>query len=130
MRRALAMSAGPAAVEVGKEVGDDEGEVVEGEVGGTAQRTDHGALLLRGLPRQAVRLGGVVEAIVWAALAPLADGLGAHAVAPGEDAGGLVGAGDLGPVGRGGAGIGVDLEHGSRSSRLRCPEAFEAVSAR
>jgi hypothetical protein len=43
------------AVEVGQEVRDDEGEVVEGEVGGAAERADHGALLLRRLPGQAVR---------------------------------------------------------------------------
>jgi transposase len=45
------------------------------------------------------------------ALAPLADGLGADAVAPGELAGGLGGAGDLGTDRRGGAGVGVDGEH-------------------
>ena len=45
------------------------------------------------------------------ALAPLADGLGADAVAPGELAGGLGGAGDLGTDRRGGAGVGVDREH-------------------
>ena len=105
------------AVEVRQEMGDHEGQVVEGEVGGAAERADHRALLLRRLPGQAVRPGGVVEAIVRATLAPLADGLGADAEAPGQDAGGLAGAGDLGADGRGGAGIGMDLQHGSSSSR-------------
>jgi hypothetical protein len=44
-------------------VTDHEGEIVEQEVGGTAQGADHGALLLAGLPRQLVRPGGMVEAI-------------------------------------------------------------------
>jgi hypothetical protein len=105
------------AVEAGQEVGDHEGQVVEGEVGGAAQRADHGALLLGGLPGQPVRPGRVVQAVLRAALAPLADGLGADAEAPGQDAGGFVGAGDLGADGRRGAGIGVDLQHGSSSSR-------------
>jgi hypothetical protein len=69
----------------------------------------------------------VVETVIYAALAPLPHGLGTDAVAPGENAGGLARAGDLGPDGRGGAGIGVDLVHRSPSSRLRCPEALEAV---
>src|SRR3712207_4200695 len=48
------------AVQVRQEVGDDEGEVVEREAGGPAKRADHGPLLLRGLPGQAARPGGVV----------------------------------------------------------------------
>src|SRR3712207_4842520 len=67
------------------------------------------ALLLGGLPGQPVGRGGAVEAVLRAAPAPLADGLGAHAVAPGEDAAGLLRAGDLGADGGRGAGIGVDL---------------------
>jgi hypothetical protein len=105
------------AVEVRQEVGDHEGEVVEGEVGRPAQRADHGPFLLGGLPGQPMRPGGMVEAVPGPALAPLADGLGADAEAPGQDAGGLAGAGDLGADGRGGAGIGMDLQHGSSSSR-------------
>jgi hypothetical protein len=68
----------------------------------------------------------MVEAVLRAALAPLADGLGADAVAPGQDAGGLVRAGDLGADRRGGASIRVDLPHGSSPSRPRGPEALEA----
>lgn len=41
---------GAVAVEIGKEVGDDEGQVIEGEVGAAAERTDHGALLVTGFP--------------------------------------------------------------------------------
>jgi hypothetical protein len=108
-------------------VADHEGQVVEGEVGGAAERADHRALLLRRLPGQAVRPGGVVQAIVRAALAPLADGLGADAEAPGQHAAGFVRAGDLGADDRGGAGIGVDLQHGSAPSLRRGPEALEAV---
>ena len=106
------------AVEVGQEVADHEGEVIEGEVVGAAQRADHGPLLLGGLPGQLVRLGGAVEAVLRAALAPLADGIGADTVALGQHAAGLIGAGDLGADGGGGAGIGMDLEHGSPPSRL------------
>jgi hypothetical protein len=108
-------------------MGDHEGQVVEGEVGGAAERADHRALLLRRLPGRAVRPGGVVQAIVRAALAPLADGLGADAEAPGQHAAGFVRAGDLGADDRGGAGIGVDLQHGSAPSLRRGPEALEAV---
>ena len=115
------------AVEVWEEVGDDEGEVVEGEVGGPTQGADNGSFLLGCPPGKRVRSGGVVKAVVWAAFAPLANGLGADAVAPGQDAGGLARAGDLGPDGRRGAGIGVNLEPGSLPSLLRRPEAFEAV---
>ena len=74
------------AAEMGQEVGDHEGEVVEGEVGGPAQATDDGSLFLARLPRQPVRSGGAVQAVRGTALAPLADGLGADAIAPGESA--------------------------------------------
>src|SRR4051794_8490070 len=96
---------------VRQEVPDHEGEVVEREAGRAAQRAHHGALLLARLPGQLVRTRGTVEAVPGPALAPLADGLGADAVAPGELAAGLGGAGDLGAHGRGGAGVGVDREH-------------------
>src|SRR3712207_3951300 len=108
-------------------MGDDEGEVVEGEAGGAAERADHGALLFGGLPGQPVRLGGVVEAVLRAALAPFADGLGADAVAPGQDAGGLARAGDLGADSGGGAGVRVDLQHASPLSRRGSGQALEAV---
>src|SRR4051794_22014340 len=92
------------AVEVRQEVGDDEGEVVEGEVGGPAQCADHGTLLFRGLPGQSVRPGGAIEAVVRTPLAPLADGLGADAEALGQHARALPGAGDVGADRGGGAG--------------------------
>ncbi len=74
-------------------MGDNKDQVVEGKVGGPPQRADYGALLLGGLSRQLVGLGGVVEAILQSALAPLADGLGADAIAPGEHAAELARAG-------------------------------------
>jgi len=99
------------AAEVGQEVGDDEGEVVEREAGGAAQLAHDRPLLLARLPGQLARPAGAVAAVGRPALAPLADGLGADAVAPGQLAGGLARAGDLGAHGRGGAGVGVDREH-------------------
>ncbi len=39
------------AVEMGQEVGDDEGQVIEGEVGAAAECADYGALLVTGFPR-------------------------------------------------------------------------------
>jgi hypothetical protein len=62
---------------VRQEVSDHKGEVVEGEVGGAAQGADHGTLLVGGLPGQPMRPGRMVETVLGAALAPLADGLGA-----------------------------------------------------
>src|SRR3712207_9081335 len=50
--------------------------------------------LFRSLPGQPVRPRGAVEAVRRAALAPLADGLGADAVALGQGSAGLAGAGD------------------------------------
>src|SRR3954447_4066754 len=55
----------------------------------------------------------MVQAICHTALAPLADGLGGHAIALGEDAGALVGAGDLGTGDGRGAGVRMDLQHRS-----------------
>jgi hypothetical protein len=69
------------AVEVRQEVPDDEGQIIEGEVGPFAQQADHRAVLRGGLPGQVVGAGGAVEAVGGPALAPLADGLGADAVA-------------------------------------------------
>ena len=101
------------AVEVWQKVRDNECEVVEREVGGAPQGANDGALLLGSFPGQPARAGGAVEAIVGATLAPLAHGLGADAIALGYNAAGLAGAGDLGADGRGGAGIRVDVQHGS-----------------
>ena len=131
------------AVEVGQEVGDHEGEVVEGEVGGAAQGADHRALLLGGLPGQPVRPGGAVEASFWPALAPLADGRGADAVTLGQNAGAFGRAGDLGAHGGGGTGVGMDRQHrvglhrsqaqareGSRGGRPRQPWPWRATAWR
>jgi hypothetical protein len=107
---------------------DHEGEVIEGEVGGPAQGADHGTLLVCGLPGQRVWPGGVVEAVSWPSLAPFADGLAADAVAPGQHAGGFARAGNLGTDGGGGAGIRVDLQHGSLLTRCVGAEALEAIS--
>src|SRR5689334_14886321 len=84
------------AVEMRQEVCNDKRQVIEGEVGDPAQRADNGALLLGGLPGQLVWPGRVVQAGCCTTLAPLADGLGGHAIALGEDAAALVGAGELG----------------------------------
>jgi hypothetical protein len=111
-----------------QEVLDDEGQVVEGEVGTLAQRADHRALLGGGLPRQAVRLGGAIQAVSNPSLAPLADGLGANTVALSQQARRLRGAGDLRSDGRGGAGIRVDLMHGSPPSQDSAWQALEATA--
>jgi hypothetical protein len=97
-----------ATLEVRQEMRDDEGEVVEREAGGLAQLADHRALLLGRDPGQLVRPGGAVLAGIDPALAPLADGLGADAVAPGEHADALGRAGDLGADHGRGPGVGVD----------------------
>src|SRR3712207_2995007 len=55
-----------------------------------------------------MRATGAVPARGRPAFAPLANGLGADAGAPGQLAGGLARAGDLGAHGRRGAGVGVD----------------------
>ena len=55
------------------------------------------------------------------------DYLAADAVAFGQHAGRLVRAGDLGADGRGGAGVRVDLQHGSPPSRCTSAEALKAV---
>ena len=94
------------------------------EVGRSARGADHGALLVRGLPGQAVWPGRVVQAVVRAALA---HGLGAHPVVPGQHAAGLIRAGDFGPGDRCGAGVRVDLRHGSPPSCRRDGQALEAI---
>jgi transposase len=99
------------AVEMGQEVRDDEGQIIERKAGRAAQSTDNGPLFLRGFPGQLVRPAAVVLAVLSSALAPLADGLGAHAEALGQHAGGLSRAGDLLTDRRGGAGLRVDGQH-------------------
>jgi hypothetical protein len=99
------------AVEVGQEVGDHEGEVVQREAGRTPQRTDNGPLFFRCVPGQLMRAAGAVLAIGCTALAPLADGLGRHPIAAGQHTCGLSGAGDLGTDSRGGASVSVDRVH-------------------
>src|SRR3954469_12980669 len=98
-------------VEVRQEVADHEGQVIQREAGGATQRADHGALLLARLPGQLMRATGAVPALGRPTLAPLADSLGADAVALGQDTRALARAGDLGTDHRGGAGVRVDREH-------------------
>ena len=78
------------AVEMRQEVRDDEGQIIERKAGGLAQSADDRTFLLGGFPGQLVRPAAMVLAVLHAALAPLADGLGAHAEALGQHAGGLV----------------------------------------
>ena len=101
------------AVEVRQEVADDEGKVIEWKVGAAPQGADDGALLLGRLPGQGVRACGAVEAVCHATLTPFAHGLSADAVALGDGAAGFGGSCDLGACGRGGAGVRVDVQHGS-----------------
>src|SRR4051812_50086479 len=90
-----------------QEVGDHKGEVIQRKTRRTTQRTDNGALLLGGFPRELVRAARVVLAVGRATLTPLADGLGRDPIAAGQHARGLGGAGDLGPHGGGGGGFWV-----------------------
>src|SRR5829696_4859269 len=57
------------AVEVGQEVGDHKGQVIQRKAGGATQGTDNGALLFRGFPGQLVRAAGVVLAVGSPAIA-------------------------------------------------------------
>src|SRR3954463_11177150 len=123
-------------VEVRQEVADHEGEVIQREAGGATQRADHGALLLARLPGQLMRATGAVPALRRPTLAPLADSLGADAVALGQDTRALARAGDLGTDHRGGAGVRVDREHqatpptsGARSSPSK-RQAYVATAQR
>jgi len=68
-------------VEVRQEVAHHEGEVVEREACGAAQRAHDGAFLIASFPRQLLRPGRAVLAVGGTALAPFADGLGGDAVA-------------------------------------------------
>src|SRR4051812_42773791 len=51
-----------------QEVGDHKGEVIQRKTRRTTQRTDNGALLLGGFPRELVRAAGVVLAVGRATL--------------------------------------------------------------
>src|ERR1700759_1636694 len=116
------------AVEMRQEMGDDKCQVIEGEVGDPAQHADNGALLLGGLPGQLVRSRRVVQAVFRTPLAPLADGLGGDAIALGEDAGALMGAGDLGTRDGRGAGVRMDLQHCSNLPLSGRAQTFEQVA--
>src|SRR3954447_10022020 len=70
----------------------------------------------------------MVQAICHTALAPLADGLGGHAIALGEDAGALVGAGDLGAGDGRGAGVRMDLQHRSALPLSGLDQTVEQVA--
>ena len=108
-------------VQMRQEVGDHEGEVVEREAGRAAQGAHDRPLLLAGLPGQLVRPAGAVPAIGGPALAPLADGLGADAEAPGQLAGGLGGARRSRRARPGWCGRWGGSRASGRSSRLQAP---------
>src|SRR4051812_11043815 len=118
------------AVEMRQEMGDDKRQVIEGEVAHPAQRADNGALRLGGLPGQLVRPRRVVQAVCRTTLAPLADGLGGHAIALGEDAAALMGAGDLGTGDGRGAGGRMDLQHCSDLPLSGLDQTFKQVAIR
>src|SRR3954453_16127170 len=110
------------------EMGDDKRQVIEREVSEATQHADNGALLLGCLPGQLVWPGRVVQAVCSTALAPLADGFGGHAIALGEDAAALMGAGDLGPRDGGGAGVRMDLQHRSDLPLSGLDQTFKQVA--
>src|SRR4051812_26933705 len=118
------------AVEMRQEMGDDKRQVIEGEVAHPAQRADNGALRLGGLPGQVVRPRRMVQAVCRTPLAPLADGLGGHAIALGEDAAALMGAGDLGTGDGRGAGVRMDLQHRSDLPLSGLDQTFKQVAIR
>jgi hypothetical protein len=99
------------AVEMRQEVAHHEGEIIEGKTRGPTQGADNRPLLVGGFPRQLVWAAGAILAGVEAALAPLANGLGAHPIALGQHTRRFARAGDLGAHGWGGAGVGMDGEH-------------------
>src|SRR3954467_5822368 len=70
----------------------------------------------------------MVQAVCRTPLAPLADGLGGHAIALGEDAGSLLGAGDLGAGDGRGAGVRMDLQHRSDLPLSGLDQAVEQVA--
>src|SRR3954467_10336712 len=70
----------------------------------------------------------MVQAVCRTPLAPLADGLGGHAIALGEDAGSLLGAGDLGAGDGRGAGVRMDLQHRSDLPLAGLDQTVEQVA--
>jgi hypothetical protein len=69
------------AVQVRQGVGDHEGEVVEGEAGGPAERAGHGALLVGGPPGCVFHvIAGVVSTASWAGI-PREGGQRFHGIA-------------------------------------------------
>src|SRR5215213_1137372 len=88
------------AVEVGQEMGDHKGQVIQRKAGSATQRTDNGALFFCCFPRELVRAAGVVLAISRSALTPLADRLGRDAIALRQNSGWLPRSRNLGPDGR------------------------------
>src|SRR3954465_14010789 len=118
------------AVEMRQEMGDDKRQVIEGEVAHPTQRADNGPLRLGCLPGQLVRPRRMVQAVCRTTLAPLADGLGGHAIALGEDAAALMGAGDLGTGDGRGAGVRMDLQHCSDLPLSGLDQTFKQVAIR
>ena len=116
------------AIEMRQEMADDKGQVIEGEVGEPTQCANNGALLPGGLPGRLVRSRRMVQTVCRTPLAPLADGLGGHAIALGEDAGALVGIGDLGTGDRRGAGVRMDLQHHSDLPLSSLYQAVEQIA--
>src|SRR4051794_21853024 len=72
----------------------------------------------------------MVQAVCSPTLAPLADGLGGDAIALGEDAGALVGAGDLSTGDGGGAGVRMDPQHRSDRPLSGLDQTFKQVAIR
>src|SRR3954471_1071801 len=72
----------------------------------------------------------MIQAVCRTPLAPLADGLGGHAVALGEDAGALLGAGDLRPRDGRGGGRRMDLQHRSDLPLSGLDQTFKQVAIR
>src|SRR4051812_17258013 len=70
----------------------------------------------------------VVQAVCRTTLAPLADGLGGDAIALGEDASALTGAGDLGTGNGCGAGLRMDLQHRSDLPLSGLDQTFKQVA--
>src|SRR3954465_8305685 len=70
----------------------------------------------------------MVQAVCRPTLAPLADGLGGDAIALGEDASALMGAGDLGAGEGCGAGIRMDLQHRSDLPLSGLGQTFKQVA--
>jgi hypothetical protein len=98
-------------IEMRQKVGDHEGEIIQREAGCTPQSADDGPLLLGGFPGELMRPARVVLAVGRPALTPLADRLGRDAITLRQDPGWLSRSRNLGPDGRGGAGVRMDRGH-------------------